>query len=337
VATTIIVLTERKLRLIVLALLAVGPWAFELFATCSNTVYLGFDSRLKPDLIGRLPPTKEQVQGFEIVRGKPVVVFPDLLVAFRSDKSVSLTPPATILGITTDATDRVRLQTASGIEVLQDSGFEPDSKLTSTVTGHLSNSGNTVFLETMEQDSQVHLVAMRADGTALPIANIKGELRAVSWNDLGLAVIVNDSLYVWEAGASQLVLLKTDTGFRAARNVCLVGPRRAVVALPNVVVLVTDDTQTPIVGFTARCSWTHGILYLLDERGGLIWTVTGLEQLGTKSADHAYALTLLNQLPSDADENAPRFLEAARILGCEEARKARHMPSTSNGQPTAVN
>lgn len=276
---TTIVFTERKLAFILLVLLVLGLWTFDLFATCSNTVYLGFDSRLKPDLIGRLPPTKEQVQGFEIVRGRPMVVFPGRLVAFGAQESVSYTSQESILGITTDSTNHIRLQTANGIQVLKDSGFELDAKLTSTVKGHLSNSGNGVFLETTEKDSQVHLVARRNDGTALPIANINGELRTVSWNEIGLAVIVDNSLFVWEAGTSQLVRLKTDIGFQAARNVCLVGPRRAVVALPHVVVLVTEDTQTPIVGFTARCGWTNGILYLLDERGGLVWTITGLQQL----------------------------------------------------------
>jgi hypothetical protein len=336
VAATI-VLTERKLACVVSVLFVFGLGAFDLFASCSNAVYLGFDSRLKTDLVGRLPATKEQVQGFEIVRGKPLVAFPHLLVAFGSDKSVSFTPPDTIVGITADSTDHIRLQTANGIQMLKDSGFKPDTSLTSTVEGHLSNSGNRVFLDTLEKDSQVHLVARRDDGTALPIANVKGALHAISWDELGLAAVIDNSLFVWELGGSDFVRLKSDVGLEAARSVCLVGPRRAVVTLPNVVVLVTEDTQTPIVGFAARCAWAHSILYLLDERGGLIWSVTGLEQLGKRSADQAYAKKLLGELPANADENAPRFLEAARILGCQEARKARGATSTSNGRPSPAN
>ena len=336
-ATTTIVSTERKLVWIVSVLLVLGFWAFDLFASCSTTVYLGFDSRLKPDLVGRLPATKEQVQGFEIVRGKPLVAFPHLLLAFGSDKSVSFTPPDTIVGLTADSTDHIRLQTANGVQMLKESGFEPDTRLTSTVEGHLSNSGNSVFLDTSEKESQVHLVARRDDGTALPVANVKGTLHAISWDELGLAAVIDNSLFVWEIGGPEFVRLKGDVGLQLARSVCLVGPRRAVVTLPNVVVLVTEDAQTPIAGFTARCAWAHSILYLLDERGGLIWSVTGLEQLGKRSADQAYAMKLLGELPANADENAPRFLEAARILGCEEARKVRGATSTSNGRPSRVN
>ena len=214
--------------------------------------------------------------------------------------------------------------------------FEPDTKLTSTVTGHLSNSGNTAFLDTTEKDSQVHFVARSSDGSALPIADVRGKLHAVSWDEIGLAAVLDNSLFVWEAGGSEFVRLKADFDLQVARSVCLVGPRRAVVALPSAVVLVTEDAETPILGFTARCAWAHGILYLLDERGGLIWTVTGLEQLGTRSADRAYALKLVGQMPTNADESDPRFLEAARSLGCEEARKARGAASTSNGRSHAV-
>jgi hypothetical protein len=316
------VTTKRKLLWIFPVLLALGPLAFELLGSCSRSVYLGFDSRLKPELIGRFPPTKEGVEGFEIVRGKPLVAFPHLLLAYRSDKAVSVIPSDTVLGVTVDAAGHIRLQTGHGIQLLNNAGFEPDTKLSSAVTGQLSNSGNKVFLDATMKDSMVHLVARREDGAALPVANMKGNLRAVSWDEIGLAAVINDSLYVWEAGASQLIRLKSDMSFRAARSVCLVGPERAVVALPNVVVLVTEDAQTPIVGITARCDWAQDALYLLDERAGLIWTVTGLEQLGKKSVDQSYALALLSKLPANVDEKNPRFLEAARILGCEAARKA---------------
>jgi hypothetical protein len=73
----------------------------------------------------------------------------------------------------------------------------------------------------------------------------------------------------------------------------------------------------------ARVRWTNNALYVLDERLGLLWKVSGLEQLGTAESDKAHAMTILKQLPAGASETDSRFLEAARIVGCEGARALR--------------
>jgi hypothetical protein len=71
----------------------------------------------------------------------------------------------------------------------------------------------------------------------------------------------------------------------------------------------------------ARCRFEDGVLYLLDGQSGWIWSLRGLDQLGTKKGDQAYAISLLKQLPSNANESSVKFQEAARILGCNAARK----------------
>lgn len=152
---------------------------------------------------------------------------------------------------------------------------------------------------------------------------MKGTLHAASWNDVGLAAVVDNSLYVWEAGSKNVVRLLTDQGLSAAKDVVLVGHNRAVVSLQATVVLVTDEAMTVVTGMTrARCRFQQDVLYLLDDETGLIWTLCGLNQLGNKKDDHSYAADLLKEAPRDsAAESSVQFREAARIIGCDGAKR----------------
>jgi len=166
----------------------------------------------------------------------------------------------------------------------------------------------------------LQFIARKSDGRAFPITAIKGPLRAASWNKLGLAAVVGDSLYLWQPGAKKVVRVLTDRGLVSVRDVVAVGNNRAVVALRATVALVGTDTVT-IVGAlpSARCRFHNGVLYVLQESNGLIWSFRGLDSLGMKQTDRAFALNLLKQAQNSPTKNVLQFEEAARILGCKEA------------------
>ena len=299
--------------------LSTAAWCAE--ASCTESVYQGFDSRLTLDLVGRLPTDRDGIRGFEVARGKPLVAFSHRLLGIESDALVSMPSLDSIEALTVDAAGRPRLQSTRGIQTIGASQLQPDTVLSQVVAGRLFNSGNNVFVDAVTKDRSVQFLARQLDGKSIPIVSAKGELRTASWNAIGLAAIVEETLLVWQAGGRELVRLRTDVGLRSARDACLLGPRRAVVALPHVVVLITDKAQIVLVAFAGRCRWADGVLYLLDERYGLIWSVRGIDKIGNALDDAAYAAMIIRALPKDATEANPRFLEAARILGCEKARR----------------
>jgi hypothetical protein len=267
-----------------------------------------------------MPATKDEVTGFEIVRGTPIIALSDGLVALKEGQARQLPLDNKISGLSVDAKEQLRIQTAQTVESMETTGFKRDDQMGARVKGRLVNSGNRVFMDMEEKDGAVSFRLLREDGNELPIANLSGQLHAASWNKEGLAAVVNDSLIVWEAGGSQLVRLRVDAGLHLAKDVCLVGHNRAVVALPDAVVLVTSETQTILVGFSAKCNWRESTLYLLDKRSGLIWSIAGLDKIGARKGDVTHAEQILNELPLGASETSPRFLEAARIVGCRKAQ-----------------
>jgi hypothetical protein len=287
---------------------------------CRQAIYSGFDSRLEPTLLGRLPQNRNDIVGFEIVRGTPTIAFHDRIIGLRDAQIWELPTHGEVGGMSVDKDDILRIQTPNSIEALNAKGFSRDEQLALHANGRLIDSGSGVFMEVQEKGGSVSFRLLRQDGNELPIASLKGRLRAASWNKVGLAAIVNDSLVVWEAGSPKLVRLRVDTGLRVAKSVCLVGHNRVVVALPSVVVLVTAETQTIVVGFSAMAIWRDGKLYLIDTKGGLIWALSGLGKLGGRQANAAYAKEILSG--SDvSSETSPRFLEAARLIGCERAEQ----------------
>jgi hypothetical protein len=288
---------------------------------CEQRIYAAPDGRLAPHLLGRMPKTTEPVMGFEVVDGLPLVALPRSLLGF-TDKGINeFAVPTLVKGLSVDHASHIELQTANGFETVGKSGVEPDKFLTGRIQGRLYGSGSPVFLEVRERQGMLEFVARQTGGRPFLIGGIKGTLRAASWNRIGLAAVVGNSLYVWQAGAKNVYRLVTDAGLAAARDVVLVGPNRAVVALKNNVILVTPETITVVMGMLlARCRFQDGVLYLMDGQSLWIWSFRGLDQLGTKNGDQAYATSLLKQIPPNANESNIKFQEAARILGCVTAR-----------------
>jgi hypothetical protein len=285
---------------------------------CDRQLYRAPDSRLQPRIVGLLPKADQPVVGFEIVHDRPLVAFSHLLVGFEEKGLAELPVTQVLKGLSYEKNSGVLLQSDSGFLRLGNQGLEPASRLNALVHGRIYGSGNAVFVEVRARQGILQFIARKNDGTAFPIAAIKGPLRAASWNEWGLAIVVGDSLYLWQPGAKNIVRLLTDRGLVATRDVVAVGENRAVVALKATIALVSSETITIVVSLpSARCRFQNGVLYVLQESTGLIWTFEGLEKLGTKEADKAFARDLLRQVENSPDKEGAQFREAARILGCE--------------------
>lgn len=289
---------------------------------CEIEVWGGPDSRLKPNVIGSLPDPKLSVVGFEIVNHRPLVALSNHLVGFDKDGVADLPMHDAVKSISVNKQNDVFLQTSDGVGRIEDSGLKNDAGLSNTIHGHLYNSGNSVFLEVRARKGLLQFVARSKNGDGFLIASIQGTLRAASWNELGLATVVDNSLYIWEAGTKKIIRLLTDKGLAEAQDASLVGTRRAVVTLKSTVMLITSETMIVVMGMTAaRCRFQDGILYLLDGHTGLIWAFHGLDQLGTKDGDRTQAENLLKKSIEGKKETSAAFLEAARIIGCEGAKQ----------------
>jgi len=282
--------------------------------------YLGFDSRLRVDVAGRVAATSDEPIGFEVAGSRPVVAYEHRLVAVDGPRLVGYPSLDRISALAVDRSGGLWLQTSDkirrfGVDQLVAAG-------TLSTGARIHNSGAGPFLVIRPGSGVTRLAFRAADGTATPALELEGAFRAASLNSVGLSAIVDDSLIVWPSGSQSVRRLAEDVAFRGARDVALIGGKRAVVTLPNLVVLQTDESRLVVAAMRARARWQNGTLYLLDERSGVIWKLEGFEGLGTAAGDFAHAARLVQQVP-DKGLDSPAFQEAARIIGCERARDMR--------------
>jgi hypothetical protein len=290
--------------------------------TCSEAPYGGFDGRLLVVPLAEVPIQGNQVVGFEVIREKPVVALPHRLLAVTPKGVVSWTLLDKVMHIATDEKARVLIQTDKGIATTgKGKSFESLATLTGAIHGELFDSGNINVLSLVGGNSaSPTFFSIRPDGTSGSSLELHDPVRAVSWDTQGLSLIAGYALMEWPTGSSKISLLGADKGFGQAQDTCLLGRDRVVVALPNVVAVVSRETTSVIVKMSARVRCAGDTLYLVDLKTGIIARATGADKLGHKDADIRYATSLISNLPQRVTERDPKFLEAARFLGCKQAR-----------------
>lgn len=290
---------------------------------CNEAPYGGFDGRLSVVPIGEVPIQGNHVVGFEVVRDKPVVAFPHELLAVTPKGIVSWTSLDEVMHIAADDKARVLIQSSKGITSTgQGKSVESVATLTDAIHGELFDSGNTNVLSLVGGDSaNPTFVSIRPNGTNGSSLELHDPVRAVSWGSQGLSLVAGFALMEWPTGSSKISLLGADKGFAQAQDTCLLGPDRVVVALPNVVAVVSKETSSIIVNMSARVRCAGDTLYLLDLKTGIVAKATGADKLGYKDADVKYAKDLISNLSQGVTERDPKFLEAARFLGCKQARE----------------
>jgi hypothetical protein len=282
----------------------------------------GFDSRLTITPIGEFSIKSDAVVGFEVVHDRPVVALPHRVLALTKSGTLGWTSLDKVNAIAVDGNDRLLVQTTKAVLTPgQSKAFAAVGDLSKVARGELYDSGNPNMLSlTKENSGRSTITAIRPNADEGSSLQLENAVRALSWNPSGMSMIVGNALLVSPAGTSKPSLLAADKGFEKAQDSCLAGQDRAVVAMPDMVVLITKETATLIVGISARVRCNGDTLYLLDLRTGVVAKVTGLDKIGHKSADEDYAKSLLLSLPPHTPENDPKFLEAARIIGCTRAQ-----------------
>lgn len=316
-----------SIEIAVLVIAFVGASVLRAEAPCPERIYIAFDSRVTAQTAGRAAVGDDRITGFEIAAGVPFVTFEHRVVALKGRRAAGFPVIDRVLGANVDKSGEIRFDTQRGVLRRGDKKLVPDPALSAVTAGRLLNSGTDVFIEVMPEADSTIFAARRANGAVLPIARIKGVFRAASWNELGLAAIVGETLYEWSPGSKDLLVLSRDYGLRTAIDVCLIAGHRAIVGTAHATVLVTPATQLMLVGFPSRCRFSGGKLFLLDVRSGAVWSVDGLDPLGDPAKDRLHARTLIGRLRPNDSEGSPFFLEASRIVGCREARNLRQQLS----------
>lgn len=290
-------------------------------AACSSVAYRGFDSRLDVELVARVDLSDATVKGFEIAAGRPVIAFERRLVGIDNGRLVSMPSLEKIDALAVDATGQLWVQHGTKIRRVAKDKIESVRQIASGVRLH--NSGHVMFVQSTSMNDGTRLVVHTGDWRrSLPPIEIKGgKLASIGWNHVGLATVVGSSLVTWPAGAAKATRLLEDDGLQSAHDVTLASANRAVVALPNTLAMVTEKGFAVLALIRARVRWSDEALFVLDEGSGGVWKVTGLDRLGTAETDKAHAARIMKLVPADAPETHPAFLEAARIVGCDGARK----------------
>jgi hypothetical protein len=117
----------------------------------------------------------------------------------------------------------------------------------SALPSRIWNSGQAAFLiEQRQADGKAVLVFVAAQ--AIPFMLLDVPPVTAGWNSEGFAVIDGNKVLSCRRGADKVQVLATDASFRDSRDVVMVGPDRAVVALKRGVVVVGGGHAVPVVG-----------------------------------------------------------------------------------------
>lgn len=165
---------------------------------------------------------------------------------------------------------RINLQN-SGMKLLSDRGLTSDGAYPKALATLLHNSGGPVAMVADEHQGITSFALVRSIQSVLPVARVAGKLRAINWNELGLAAVVGESLVTWSAGSKNLRVVATTPSLENAKDVTLIGEDRAIVSFDFSTALFSPARQLVIVGAAGKCRYSHQKLYLLDERAGICW------------------------------------------------------------------
>jgi hypothetical protein len=314
-----------------LVLLAIGlpalapgaPAASRDVTDCGVRMFRGFDSRLGLSVAAAVPSDIGEVLAFEIANDTPLLAAPRRLVGLAPERIVVLPSLDVIRGAATDADGRIVVSTTSGPRIVAAGGLERSAFFRDAAAARSVwvGSGAPGFLriDSAGERHEFHLV--RADGAQVRIGVAVGRLGPVSWNAIGLAAVVDDGLFTWENGALRFTQVAVDAGLRAARGLALVGPGRAVVCTQTATFLLTENSRVIVAAVGGIPRWHGQSLFVLDSGSSVVWKIEGLTKLGEARDDAAHARALLSGAGVPDGNDAARFAEAARLIGCRAARE----------------
>lgn len=281
--------------------------------------FRGFDSRLAVEPRHIIAGRREPIIAFEVERGRVHVVTPRRYVVFAGDTGATmpllnkpdfgvLESGGTMLLCGINGCKRIG---PNGLSTV-DSVGRPGSRLFASNIGSVLNA----------EDDAGYTRFLVAKGTepGQPLARLAGVLRTASWSPQGLAAICGDSLWAWPLGEASFTLLLRDPFLANSQDLCLV-PGGALVALPNSLVLITQETLLVVAGMSGRVRFLDGKLWACDRLSGTIFEMDWVESLLSAKSNQEHALNLLQRAKVNGAQSAS-YLEAVRLMGCAAVQRS---------------
>jgi hypothetical protein len=288
-------------------------------SSCHPAHFRGFDSRLVRERAGTIPPSRGEIIGLEIVDGRVVAASDREIFSVSAVETRAWHGKAPIAGLAVAGRDRLRVSYGDAFFALDRTGFTRDLRLDAVRGATLFGSGHPVFLEARGTAGETVLTGVRADGSRRIVGALPGTLRALSWNDAGLAAVAGDSLSVWPAALGDPTLSIRSRRLEHAGDVCAIGNGRAIVAFPEAIVMFSSTAQVIVATFPALCRYHDDTLYVLEKPTGTIWRIHNLDGLGDADANRRHAQQLATHERQTGGRRGVGFDEAARLVGCRAA------------------
>lgn len=302
------------------SLTAQSPTSSPASVQCREQLFRGFDSRLKPSLIGRFPTSKDAVVGFAVLGGKPAVVFSHRILALESLADITALPSFKALSGILSTPVALRVRTAGGFLRFGESGLEPARQDGLIEGAFIAQDSTPNAVMAVQHGATAEFTVLTPSGTKLPIASISGQLHSVSWTTAGLAAVVGDSLFTFGTGEDKFRSTPPDTAFKTAVGLCMVGPSRAVVIYPHTAVLYDHGLRSILVAINdGRCAFDGKALYLLDTGNGLVWRVDDLAAVGSAASTRDFIRQRIEIAKTRGGKSDLAYREVARLIGFDEA------------------
>lgn len=289
---------------------------------CESKYYRGFDTRLEPNLLMAVPE-RRKITAFEVWNDRVFLAAgSNVLLANGAGPVKSLDVGEKIESLTVDNHGKLSVRTSKQYWNIGPDGLIQDELLSALDRRILVlASGTPSYLGIGTNERITSLGIVNRKGLAAPLYRTRDKVVAASWSPEGMAALTSSELISWDGSSSKLTKLKADPEFLGAEDIVLLPSGRVVICLRNYILLVGQDSAIVIAGFQARVRYQQRSLYLLDVTTNLIWKIDNLDAIGDRQSNQNHAARLLSKLSPNVSETDKQFLEAARIIGCEEARQ----------------
>jgi hypothetical protein len=253
--------------------------------------FRAFDSRLRVQIVALGQDTR--ASSFRPIGGGGLWFnYGDRILLRTAEGYATLKPPVPLRDLVVLEDGSSWAVSASGLmRIEQDGAFTPGPLL--PAGARLAGGGGKTFLVAREEGGRSLFTILRPDGAQTELASIPGALHAFDWGPDGLFAIVGESLYYAGIGDRNLLRLRSHAGLAQVEQIVGLGPRRALLAFPLVVALLSDSYVVPVVVVSAEVRRLGDHVFFRDRHGGLIWMADGWSQLGDPARDAAYVKELL--------------------------------------------
>lgn len=283
---------------------------------CGGRLYRGFDSRLTGELLARIPEATKDFVGLEVDGAQVFLAASDALYTVDAGKIAVTRSTEPITAIAVDRQGDLLVQTQQTIRLIPRPPAKPFSVPAGHLVGRIVGSGAESFIEVRDEGGDRTLIVRRPNDFApFPLVRLRGAKGPLAWTSTGATAIMNGSIVTMAVTDGRLAGADGERAFSDATDVAQLPDGRVVVALEHLLVLTGPTGRLVLAMIHAAARPAGQSLIVFDRDQGLLWRVSGLEQVGDVTADQRHAETLLAEWRRTRDLQVG--LEAARILGCQ--------------------